>query len=350
MVPDTSFSKRLRKYLLDISSTIDKEYYPAILGLALSLAGRSDGSKISLISEQSEYLDLLVLAAKESKLPAPERIVYAKGESLIFDLNQFDPCFREALPDSDSGSHLADPDSGSHLTDSDSGSHLTDLDSGRHLTDPDSGSHLADPDSGSHLTDSDFISKSSLSRQMFLGHTFLACGSLADPNIQFSLEWQVATEEAAKALKSKLDTWSLNPGLTSRKRIHVLYIKSGESIADFLIMCGATDLLLELVDIRVKREVSAGVNRLMNCDEANSNRQVDTAARQLTAIRYIAAKIGLSVLPDNLRLAAEARLAAPELSIKELGEHMEPPIGKSGMNHRLRKLEEIAEDLRQEEQ
>ena len=305
MVPDTSFSKRLRKYLLDISSTIDKEYYPAILGLALSLAGRSDGSKISLISEQSEYLDLLVLAAKESKLPAPERIVYAKGESLIFDLNQFDPCFREALPDSDSGSHL---------------------------------------------TDSDFISKSSLSRQMFLGHTFLACGSLADPNIQFSLEWQVATEEAAKALKSKLDTWSLNPGLTSRKRIHVLYIKSGESIADFLIMCGATDLLLELVDIRVKREVSAGVNRLMNCDEANSNRQVDTAARQLTAIRYIAAKIGLSVLPDNLRLAAEARLAAPELSIKELGEHMEPPIGKSGMNHRLRKLEEIAEDLRQEEQ
>ncbi|HHU07094.1 MAG TPA: DNA-binding protein WhiA [Clostridiaceae bacterium] len=332
MVPDTSFSKRLRKYLLDISSTIDKEYYPAILGLALSLAGRSDGSKISLISEQSEYLDLLVLAAKESKLPAPERIVYAKGESLIFDLNQFDPCFREALPDSDSGSHLPGSDSGSHLTD------------------PDSGSHLADPDSGSHLTDSDFISKSSLSRQMFLGHTFLACGSLADPNIQFSLEWQVATEEAAKALKSKLDTWSLNPGLTSRKRIHVLYIKSGESIADFLIMCGATDLLLELVDIRVKREVSAGVNRLMNCDEANSNRQVDTAARQLTAIRYIAAKIGLSVLPDNLRLAAEARLAAPELSIKELGEHMEPPIGKSGMNHRLRKLEEIAEDLRQEEQ
>lgn len=289
---DTSFSKRLRKNILDMSSSSNQDFYPAMLGLALALAGRVNQSKISIISEQGEYLDLLALAAQRADLAAFERKVYAKGERLIFDLNELDPDFKKTLQGSD------------------------------------------------------FISKSTLPRQLFLGHSFLACGSLADPNIQFSLEWQIATAEAAKALKSRLADWSLYPGLSSRKRIHVLYMKNAESIADFLIMCGATDLLLELVDIGVKREVSAGVNRMMNCDEANTNRQADTAARQLAAIRHIADTSGLKVLPDNLRLAAEARLAAPELSIKELGERMEPPIGKSGMNHRLRKLEEIAEDLR----
>jgi DNA-binding protein WhiA len=293
---DISFSKRLRNILLEISSDLDSDSYQAILGLALTLAGRFDETGISIISEHGEYLDMLVLAAQKANFTAPERRVYAKGESLVFDLNNLGNDFKTALQRTD------------------------------------------------------FISKSTLPRQLFLAHSYLACGSLADPNIQFSLEWQIATEKAAKALKSKLAGWSLETGITPRKRIYVLYIKNGEKIADFLIMCGATDLLLEFIDIHVKREVSARVNRLMNCDEANTNRQVDASARQLEAIRYIAASSGLNVLPDNLRLAAEARLAAPELSIKELGEQMEPPLGKSGMNHRLTKLEEIAEELRLEEQ
>ncbi len=287
-----SFSKRLRAAILENSPRPDQLKGRDILGLTLSLAGRIKADEISFISEQKAYLDYLTEIANLSGFPLWSRKEYKKGERLVFERSGLGQDFVKLL------------------------------------------------------FNGFFVKKSSLSRQQFFGQCFLACGSLADPNLQFSLEFQLPREEIALLLQKRLADWSIPVSLTARKSIHVLYLKNSSKIADFLIICGATELLLEYIDGRVKREISAGVNRLMNCDEANSNRQVNTAARQLAAIRYIAAEVGLSILPDNLKKTAEARLQYPELSISELGQQMDPPLGKSGMNHRLRRLEEISFDLR----
>ncbi|MGI6090422.1 MAG: DNA-binding protein WhiA [Saccharofermentanales bacterium] len=291
-----SFSKRLRGNLLARSrKELSRREARDILGLVLAVAGRSDGGLITFISEQIEYVDYLVAVAQSARLTVHMRKAFVKGNALLFSWDTLDGEFC------------------------------------------------------SRLETAGFVGDSILSRSEFLSHSFLACGSLADPNLQFALEWQLARERAAAELSSRLKSWGLMASSTVRRGVPILYIKNAEQISDFLIMTGATDLLLEYVDIRVRHEITAGVNRLMNCDEANTNRQVDTSSRQLEAIRYIAATAGLGSLPDNLRLAAEKRLEAPELSIRELGEQMVPPIGKSGMNHRLRRLEEIAEELKNDQ-
>ncbi|NLK02645.1 MAG: DNA-binding protein WhiA [Clostridiaceae bacterium] len=291
-----SFSKRLRGNLLARSrKKLSRREARDILGLVLTVAGRSGEGLITFISEQIEYVDYLVDAAQSALLAVHMRKAFVKGNALLFSWDTLDDEFC------------------------------------------------------SRLETAGFVADSILSRSEFLSHSFLACGSLADPNLQFALEWQLARERAAEELRSRLKNWGLMASSTVRRGVPILYIKNAEQISDFLIMTGATDLLLEYVDIRVRHEITAGVNRLMNCDEANTNRQVDTSSRQLEAIRYIAATAGLGSLPDNLRLAAEKRLEAPELSIRELGEQMVPPIGKSGMNHRLRRLEEIAEELKNDQ-
>lgn len=291
-----SFSKRLRGNLLARSrKELSRREARDILGLVLTVAGRSGEGLITFISEQIEYVDYLVDVAQSARLAVHMRKAFVKGNALLFSWDTLDDEFC------------------------------------------------------SRLETAGFVADSILSRSEFLSHSFLACGSLADPNLQFALEWQLARERAAEELRSRLKNWGLMASSTVRRGVPVLYIKNAEQISDFLIMTGATDLLLEYVDIRVRHEITAGVNRLMNCDEANTNRQVDTSSRQLEAIRYIAATAGLGSLPDNLRLAAEKRLEAPELSIRELGEQMVPPIGKSGMNHRLRRLEEIAEELKNDQ-
>lgn len=291
-----SFSKRLRGNLLARSrKELSRREARDILGLVLTVAGRSGEGLITFISEQIEYVDYLVDVAQSARLAVHMRKAFVKGNALLFSWDTLDDEFC------------------------------------------------------SRLETAGFVADSILSRSEFLSHSFLACGSLADPNLQFALEWQLARERAAEELRSRLKNCGLMASSTVRRGVPILYIKNAEQISDFLIMTGATDLLLEYVDIRVRHEITAGVNRLMNCDEANTNRQVDTSSRQLEAIRYIAATAGLGSLPDNLRLAAEKRLEAPELSIRELGEQMVPPIGKSGMNHRLRRLEEIAEELKNDQ-
>lgn len=291
-----SFSKRLRGNLLARSrKELSRREARDILGLVLTVAGRSGEGLITFISEQIEYVDYLVDVAQSARLAVHMRKAFVKGNALLFSWD------------------------------------------------------ILDDEFCSRLETAGFVADSILSRSEFLSHSFLACGSLADPNLQFALEWQLARERAAEELRSRLKNWGLMASSTVRRGVPILYIKNAEQISDFLIMTGATDLLLEYVDIRVRHEITAGVNRLMNCDEANTNRQVDTSSRQLEAIRYIAATAGLGSLPDNLRLAAEKRLEAPELSIRELGEQMVPPIGKSGMNHRLRRLEEIAEELKNDQ-
>ena len=133
-----------------------------------------------------------------------------------------------------------------------------------------------------------------------------------------------------------------------RKKYFVVYIKEGNLIVDILNVMEAPVALMELENIRILKEMRGSVNRQVNCETANINKTVSAAVKQMEDIIYIRDKAGLDSLPDNLREIAELRLARPEATLKELGEALDPPVGKSGVNHRLRKLGSMAELLRQE--
>ena len=129
---------------------------------------------------------------------------------------------------------------------------------------------------------------------------------------------------------------------------HILYglVKEGEGIVDLLNVMGAHRLLMELENLRVEKEVRNSINRQVNCEAANITKTVTAASKQIEDILYLQRHYGLSNLPDNLRQMAETRLEHPESSLQELGGYLNPPVGKSGVNHRLRKISEIAEKLK----
>lgn len=133
-----------------------------------------------------------------------------------------------------------------------------------------------------------------------------------------------------------------------RKKYFVVYIKEGSQIVDILNVMEAPVALMELENIRILKEMRGSVNRQVNCETANINKTVSAAVKQMEDIIYIRDTAGFDSLPDNLREIAELRLARPEATLKELGEALDPPVGKSGVNHRLRKLGNMAERLRQE--
>ena len=151
--------------------------------------------------------------------------------------------------------------------------------------------------------------------------------------------------EAADSIIRLLSGCGIRTGVVHRSGHDVIYLKDGQQIADFLLISGAHQCLLAFESLRVEKEMRNSVNRMVNCDSANTQRIADTAARQLELIRQLSLTRGLSQLQDDLRAAAEARLENPDLSLRELGESMQPPLGKSGMNHRLRRLEKAAAEL-----
>ena len=143
-----------------------------------------------------------------------------------------------------------------------------------------------------------------------------------------------------------MNSFGLDPHISSRKNNLVVYLKDSEQIVDYLNIIGAHRALLELENIRIQKEMRNQVNRLVNCETANMNKTIDAAYHQMQNIELIARIMGFEKLSPQLRAVAEARLENPEVSLKELGQLMDPPLGKSGINHRMRKLEEIADELR----
>lgn len=133
-----------------------------------------------------------------------------------------------------------------------------------------------------------------------------------------------------------------------RKKYYVVYIKEGSQIVDILNVMEAPVSLMELENIRIVKEMRGSVNRQVNCETANINKTVSAAVKQIEDIRFIQSVAGLSGLPESLQEMARIRLERPEATLKELGEALEPPVGKSGVNHRLRKLSLVAEELRQQ--
>ncbi len=186
-------------------------------------------------------------------------------------------------------------------------------------------------------------------KRAYLRAAFLCSGSVNDPGGAYHLEISCADPEQAELLAELCRSFSLQLRQTERKGYSVLYLKESEQIVDMLNVIGAHKALLDFENVRIVKEMRNNVNRLVNCETANINKAVDTGTRQAEDIRLIVAKLGFEALPPNLRVLAELRLLYPNLCLKELGQMLTPPLGKSGVNHRMQKLEELARELREDE-
>lgn len=193
--------------------------------------------------------------------------------------------------------------------------------------------------------DKDLISTEETCRAYIRG-AFLGGASISNPEKTYHLEFVTHSLEYAEDLSKLINKFGLNSKVIQRKNSYIVYLKEGEQIVDLLNIIGAHSALLELENIRIMKEMRNNVNRLVNCETANLSKTVNAAVRQVESIRLIEREIGLQRLPKNLREIAELRLNYPDESLKELGEMLDPIVGKSGVNHRLRKIEKIADELR----
>ena len=191
-----------------------------------------------------------------------------------------------------------------------------------------------------------YILRQDCCRRAFIRGAFLASGSMSDPDRFYHLELVCQNEERAMQLQSILATFGLDAKTVVRKKYYVVYIKEGNQIVELLGLMGADSALMELENIRIVKEMRNSVNRKVNCETANLNKTVSAALRQVADIEYIRDTKGLDFLSPQLEEMARVRLEAPEASLLELGSMLETPVGKSGVNHRLRKISEIADALR----
>lgn len=195
-------------------------------------------------------------------------------------------------------------------------------------------------------TTNGLILQNTCCKRAFIRGAFLAGGSMSDPNKSYHFEIVCHTHEQAKQLQSVMQSFDTDAKIVERKGHHVVYLKEGSQIVDMLNVMEAYVALMNLENVRILKEVRNTINRKVNCETANINKTVNAAVKQVEDIELIRERIGLDNLPDNLREMALLRLEYPEATLKELGNYLEPPVGKSGVNHRLRKLSAIAEDLK----
>lgn len=188
--------------------------------------------------------------------------------------------------------------------------------------------------------------KNSCCKRAFLRGAYLAAGSMSDPYKGYHLEIVCIDEEQAGQLVRLLRDFDLDAKMVLRKKYYVVYMKEGENIADFLNIIEAHKALMEFENTRIFKDMRNMVNRKVNCEAANITKTVNAATRQVEDIKYIQSVYGLDRLPDGLRQMAYVRLDNPEAALGELGGLLEPPVGKSGVNHRLRKLSDFAKKLR----
>ena len=196
-----------------------------------------------------------------------------------------------------------------------------------------------------HLTDPVLI-KNSCCKRAYLRGCYMAVGSMSDPYKSYHLELVCGLQAQAEQLLKILHDFSLDAKMIIRKKYHVVYMKEGENIADFLNITEAHKALMEFENTRIYKGMRNMVNRKVNCEAANITKTVNAATRQVEDIRLIREKMGLEGLPEPLRQMAYVRLENPQASLGELGKLLDPPVGKSGVNQRLRKLGELAKELK----
>ena len=193
------------------------------------------------------------------------------------------------------------------------------------------------------------ILRRSCCRRAYLKGAFLAAGAISDPRRFYHFEIACPSMEKAQQLREICAEFGLDARIIPRKAQYVLYLKEGTQIVDVLGVMGAVRSLMDLENIRILREISNDVNRRVNCETANIGRTVEAAMRQVQDIEYIRDTAGFTSLPGPLREMALLRLENTDTPLKDLGAMLDPPIGKSGVNHRLAKLSSIAQKLREKE-
>lgn len=199
------------------------------------------------------------------------------------------------------------------------------------------------------LTDN-LIVRNACCRRAFIRGAFLASGSMSDPAKTYHFEIVASTMEKAEQLQNIIRFFGIDAKIVIRKKYYVVYVKEGSQIVDLLNIMEAHVSLMELENVRILKEMRNSINRQVNCETANINKTVTAATKQIEDIQYIRDTMGLSKLSEGLEEIARLRLENPDASLKELGSLLSPPIGKSGVNHRLRKLGEIADNLREEKE
>ncbi len=185
-------------------------------------------------------------------------------------------------------------------------------------------------------------------KRAFIRGAFIAIGSLCNPERNYHLEFVETSFKLATELRNVINSFSIESKVVKRKNHYVIYIKEGEQIVELLNVMSAHKALMDLENVRIIKDVRNNVNRIVNCETANLNKVVLASIKQREEIEYIENTVGLSYLPKQLREVALLRLRYPDFSLKELGEMLAPPVGKSGINHRLKKIISIAENLREE--
>ncbi len=183
-------------------------------------------------------------------------------------------------------------------------------------------------------------------KRAFIRGAFLAAGSISDPNKSYHYEIVCEYEEDAVQMQELLKFFNLDAKIIQRKRNYVTYIKEGNNITDVLNIMGAFVSQMKLYNVMILKGMRNDVNRKVNCETANLNKTIEAAVKQIRDIEYVRDTVGFESLSDGLREVAEIRLKNPDMKLKDIGELLNPPVGKSGVNHRLRKISELAQKLR----
>lgn len=194
---------------------------------------------------------------------------------------------------------------------------------------------------------SNLIVQNTCCKRAFIRGAFLAAGSMSDPEKTYHFEIITTTEAKAVQLRDLIRFFEVDAKVIKRKKYYVVYVKDGAQIVDVLNIMEAHKALMDLENIRILKEMRNSINRQVNCETANISKTVTAAGKQLEDILYIRDTIGFHDLSSGLKEIAELRIEQPDASLKELGSMLSKPIGKSGVNHRLRKLSEIAESIRE---
>ena len=188
--------------------------------------------------------------------------------------------------------------------------------------------------------------KNACCRRAVLRDSFLCAGSVNSPEKEYHLEFALPAPEQAEQIRDILDTFGIPAKITRRKNSHVVYVKDSDAIADVLNLMGAHTALMRMQNSLIRKEVRNTINRIVNVEAANIEKTVQAASRQIEDIRFLRKSGVWQTLPKTLREVAILREKYPEASLKEIGGKLSPPVGKSGINHRLRKLSELAEEVR----
>ncbi len=190
------------------------------------------------------------------------------------------------------------------------------------------------------------IVQSSCCKRAYIRGAFIASGSMSEPSKSYHFEIVCSTMMRAEFVRDLINSFGLDAKIVKRKKTYVVYLKEGAQIVDVLNIMQAHNALMKLENIRIMKGVRNSINRKVNCETANINKTVSAVVKQMEDITYIRDTVGLDYLPEGLRDVALTRLEHSEASLKELGTLLAVPVGKSGVNHRLRKISEIAEKLR----